>query len=300
LLGETLGTGFVDWSAFLPCDRALAVPSAALSPPPPLTRSTADTAGWRWRIPLQHRTGNGYVYCSRYLSDEDARTRLLATIEGEPLAEPRQIHFRTGHREQFWVGNCVGIGLAGGFVEPLESTSIHLIQMGIARLLRLFPDSGFDPADCAEYNRQTRLEFEQVRDFIILHYKATARDDTPFWRACRDMDIPETLAHKMALFRSKGRIVRHQDDLFTEESWLAVMMGQGLRPQSYDRLVERYPLQQIMGQMAGLRNAIAQTAAALPSHASFLANLERGTGRPTALNPFLRGAAAQARSAPST
>lgn len=276
LLGETLGTPFVDWSAYLPCDRALAVPSAALASSPPFTRATADAAGWRWRIPLQHRTGNGYVFCSRYLDEDDAGARLLETIGSDALAEPRLIRFRTGHREHFWVGNCVGIGLAGGFVEPLESTSIHLIQMGIARLLRLFPDTGFDPADIAEYDRQTRLEYEQVRDFIVLHYKATARDDTPFWRYCRDMTVPDTLAHKLALFRGKGRIIRQQDDLFTEESWLAVMMGQGIRPTSYDRLVERYPLELIIGQMRGLRDALARTAARMPSHRDFLDGLRHG------------------------
>ncbi|MGI4732950.1 MAG: tryptophan 7-halogenase [Janthinobacterium lividum] len=176
---------------------------------------------------------------------------------------------------RFWVDNCVAIGLAGGFVEPLESTSIHLIRMGIARLIQLFPDRGFDPADIAEYERQTRLEYEQVRDFIVLHYKATHRDDTPLWRYCRDMAIPDTLAHKIALLRSKGRIVRQQDDLFTEESWLSVMLGQGNEPRSYDRLVERYTIDQLVTQMTRLRAGLAHTAQRLPTHIDVLGRIAR-------------------------
>jgi tryptophan halogenase len=273
LLGETLGAGFIDWSDALPCDRAVTVASPALSPVPPFTRSTADDAGWRWRIPLQHRTGNGYVYCSRYLSDDAARARLLESIDGPALGEPRLIRFRTGHRARFWVGNCVAIGLAAGFIEPLESTSIHLIQMGIARLLRLFPDTGFDPADIAEYDRQMQREFDEIRDFIVLHYMATSRDDTPFWRQCRTLPVSDTLAHRITLFRSKGRLARHQDELFTEESWLAVMLGQGMRPASYDRLVDRYPLDRVVGQTRALRQALAQTVAQMPTHAAFLDRL---------------------------
>jgi len=279
LIGGALKTPFVDWSAYLPCDRALAVPSPTLSPLPPFTRATADTAGWRWRIPLQHRTGNGYVYSSRYIDDDAARKRLLDSLDGTAMAEPRQIAFQTGHRERFWVGNCVAIGLAGGFIEPLESTSIHLIQMGIARLIQFFPDSRFDRTDIAEYERQTRLEYEQVRDFIVLHYKATERDDTPFWRYCRDMAIPETLAQKIDLFRSKGRIVRYQEDLFTEESWLAVLLGQGILPRSYDQLVDRYTLDQLVMQMRRLRGGLMQTVQRLPTHGAFLDHLNRQSAK---------------------
>jgi tryptophan halogenase len=270
LIEKTLGTSFVDWSRFLPCDRAMAVPCELAGPPEPFTRSTADSAGWRWRIPLQHRMGNGYVYCSAFLSEAAARDRLLSQLEGTPLADPRPIKFRTGHRGAFWVKNCVAIGLAGGFIEPLESTSIHLVQMGLQRLIGLFPDRGFAQADIDQYNWETRIEYEQLRDFIVLHYKATTRDDTAFWRLCRDMAIPDSLAHKMELFRSKGRIFRFQEDLFTEDSWLAVMLGQGITPRDYDRLTDRVPLEVLVKNLGRLREAVARTAEALPTHQAFL------------------------------
>lgn len=275
LIDQTLKTGFRDWSRYLPCDRALAVPSELVGPPAPYTRSFADKAGWRWRIPLQHRQGNGYVYSSSHIADDAAHDQLMANLEGRPIADPRPIRFRAGHRDKFWVKNCVAIGLAGGFIEPLESTSIHLIQMGVARLILLFPDLGFSAADIEEYNRQATLEYEQTRDFIVLHYKATHRDDSEFWRYCRHMEIPDSLAHKIELFRSKGRIVRYQDDLFTEDSWLAVMLGQGIVPAGYDRLVDRYPAEELFNHVRGLRDAMRKTAASLPSHAAFLEGLRQ-------------------------
>jgi tryptophan halogenase len=278
LIDQTLGTGFVDWSHWLPCDRALAVPCALTGEPAPFTRSTADAAGWRWRIPLQHRMGNGYVYCSDFLDDETARDRLLATLEGPGLADPRPIRFRTGHRDRFWVKNCVAIGLAGGFIEPLESTSIHLVQMGIARLVELWPDTGFDPADIDQYNQATTLEYEQLRDFIVLHYKANRRDDTPFWRRCREMSIPDSLVHKMELFRAKGRIFRFKDDLFSEDSWLAVLLGQGVIPGGYDRLVDRIPLDDLVKNLAHLRQATLKTAMGLPTHQAFIDQTCKATG----------------------
>jgi tryptophan halogenase len=270
LIEETLKAGYEDWSRYLPCDRAVAVPSALVGPPDPFTRATADLAGWRWRIPLQHRMGNGYVYCSDYISDDAARTQVLAKLEGEALAEPRQLRFKAGHRKRLWVKNCIAVGLAGGFIEPLESTSIHLIQTGLLRLATLFPDKGFAQADIDEFNRSSVREYEHVRDFIILHYKATARDDSPFWRRQRNMQIPDSLAHRMALFESKGRIFRQQEELFADDSWLAVLLGQGIAPSGYDPLVDALSLEDIRRNLANLRTAIRKTAEALPTHEDFI------------------------------
>jgi tryptophan halogenase len=274
LIDKALGSPFEDWSKYLPCDRAWAVPSELAGPPSPFTRSTADKSGWRWRIPLQHRMGNGYVYCSEFLDDEEARARLLATLEGAPLAEPRAIRFRTGHRPKPWVKNCVSIGLSSGFIEPLESTSIHLIQMGIVRLILLFPDLDFAQADIDEYNRGSTRDFQNIRDFIVLHYKATKRDDTPFWKRCRDMDIPDTLRHRIDLFRSKGRLFRFQDELFADDSWLAVMVGQHIMPQGYDLLVDKLPLADIEKHLNLLKTGIFKTAESLPLHETFLADIK--------------------------
>jgi tryptophan halogenase len=270
LIADALKAGFESWSDFLPCDRALAVPSEAISEPIPYTRATADSAGWRWRIPLQHRTGNGYVYSSAHLSDDQAADRLLSQLDGKPLADPRPIHFTAGRRERLWVRNCVAIGLAGGFIEPLESTSIHLIQTGIAKLVVFFPDKAFDQADIDEFNRATAREYEAVRDFIILHYCATERADTAFWRERRDMRIPDSLAHRMELFRSKGRVFRFQDELFAEDSWLAVMLGQGLMPRGYDPLVDKLPLPEIAKNVGLLRHLTAKAAEEMPRHGDFI------------------------------
>ena len=279
LIDKALNSPFDDWSRFLPCDRAWAVPSALKGPPPPFTRATADKAGWRWRIPLQHRMGNGYVFCSQFIDDEAARRQLVSTLGSEPLDDPRLIHIRTGHRRKTWVKNCVSIGLSGGFIEPLESTGIHLIQMGIIRLILLFPDLDFNQADIDEYNRGSTRDFETIRDFIVLHYKATNRDDSPFWQRCRDMDIPDTLNHRMELFRSKGRLFRFQDELFADDSWLAVMIGQDVVPRGYDPLVDKLPLGDIEKNLDLLRTGIGKTAEALPHHEKFLADI-RSSKRP--------------------
>jgi tryptophan halogenase len=271
LLQQALGVRFESWSRWLPCDHAVAIPCANSGPPLPYTRSTADSAGWRWRIPLQHRVGNGYVYCGSFIDDDLARERLISTLDGEPLAEPRVLRFTPGRCEKFWERNCVAIGLAGGFIEPLESTSIHLIQTGIARLLALFPDCSFSQPEIAEYNCATTLEYEQVRDFIILHYKANQRGDAVFWRECREMAIPETLQQKIALFRSKGRVLRRQEDLFTEDSWIAVMLGQGIEPLGYDPLVDSLPLENTREFVQHVRDMIGKTARAMPSHQQFIA-----------------------------
>ncbi|CAN5166909.1 tryptophan 7-halogenase [soil metagenome] len=272
LIEEALGSGYEDWTHWLPCDRAMAVPSANNGPLTPYTRSTADMAGWRWRIPLQHRTGNGYVYSSRHTSDEDARAALLGGLHSDPLAEPRSLRFTTGRRKSQWIKNCVSLGLSSGFLEPLESTSIHLIQSGVSKLLALFPDRDFDPVGIAEFNRQSRLQFEQIRDFIILHYKATRRDDTPFWDAVRTMDVPDTLTRKLDLFRSGGRIFRYDDELFSDASWVSVMLGQHITPMGHDPLVDVVARAAMAQKMSGLRQIIRKTAEAMPTHDAFLAS----------------------------
>ena len=271
LIEQTLKTGYEDWTHWLPCDRAVAVPCASAGELTPYTRSTARKAGWQWRIPLQHRIGNGYVYSSRYISDDEAAAILLANLDGPPLAEPRFLRFTTGRRKLFWNKNCVAIGLAAGFMEPLESTSIHLIQSGIAKLMMLFPDRQFEPAEIAQYNRMTTWEFERIRDFLILHYHATERNDSPFWDYCRTMSIPEFLQHKMDLFRSHGRIFRENDELFNDTSWFAVMTGQNIRPRGYDPLVDVLDADETRARLRQIRTAIANSAAVMPLHRDFIA-----------------------------
>jgi tryptophan halogenase len=270
LLGETLDVPFTSWKHWLPCDRAWAVPSERQGPLTPYTRATADTAGWRWRIPLQHRVGNGYVYSSAHIDDHAAKQALLAGLEGRALGEPRQLRFEAGRRERLWDRNCVAIGLAGGFLEPLESTSIHLIQSGIARLMTLFPDLGFSATEIAEYNRVMLREYEQVRDFIILHYHATQRSDSSFWNQCRTMSIPASLSAKLALWSGKARVFREQGELFTADGWIAVLLGQGIRPTSMDPLASVLPPGDSARFMAHVRDMIDKTAAAMPTHEQFI------------------------------
>ena len=270
LIGQALGVGYEEWSRWLPCDRALAVPCESVEGITPYTRSTARTAGWQWRIPLQHRIGNGYVYSSRFISDEDAAATLMANLDGKALAEPRPLRFTPGRRDKFWHKNCVALGLAGGFLEPLESTSIHMIQSALFRLLALMPVSDFDTATVDEFNRLSVIEYEQVRDFIILHYKAVERDDTPFWNQCRTMDIPDALRHKIELFRSRGRIARFDGQLFVDPSWVAVFLGQGVQPQHYDPLVDVLSLDETRRRLQTIRETIRQTVADMPSHKDFI------------------------------
>jgi tryptophan 7-halogenase len=269
LIGEAMGADFVDWAHWLPCDRAVAAPSARGGDFTPYTRSTAHEAGWQWRIPLQHRTGNGHVHCSAFISEEAAVRTLLDNLDGELLDTPRTIKFRTGRRSDFWRGNCVAIGLAAGFMEPLESTSLHLIQSGLQRWLALFPSRSPDPGAAAEYNRLTVHEYERIRDFLILHYHANTRDDGELWRYCRTMAIPDTLAWKIDQFRAGGRLVSGQIELFLNPSWLAVLVGQGVEPQTWDPLAD---LRGVDGarQLAGLRKVAAEAAAAAPGHAAWL------------------------------
>jgi tryptophan halogenase len=234
-------------------------------------------AGWQWRIPLQHRTGNGHVYCADHVSDDEATAILLANLGGEALAEPRRLRFVTGRRRQAWVKNCVALGLAAGFLEPLESTSIHLIQAGIAKLLALFPDSSFAEHERREYNRLTAIQWEQVRDFIILHYKLNAREEA-FWQRCADMPVPDSLARKLELFSGRGRLFRWEDELFSDASWTAVMVGQGLLPQGYDPLVDAIANKPMHRMLAQVGMAYRQAVDALPSHADFIA--QNCQGRP--------------------
>lgn len=272
IIEKALHAGYEDWSHWLPCDRALAVPTPNCAPLTPYTRATAGSAGWRWRIPLQHRTGNGHVYCSAHISDDDARAELLAGLDAPPLADPRPLRFVTGRRKSQWVKNCVSLGLASGFLEPLESTSIHLIQSGVSKLMTMFPDDTFAPRLIAEYNRLSQQQFEQVRDFIILHYKATRRDDTAFWRQVRDMPIPDTLARKIDLFRATGRLFRYEDELFAEASWISVLLGQGIVPHAYEPLADAVDRPLTDRRMDVIAKVIRDITADMPDHAAFIAN----------------------------
>lgn len=271
LIEQTLHTGYEDWTHYLPCDRALAVPCESAPVLLPYTRSTAHKAGWQWRIPLQHRIGNGHVFCSQFTSEDEAAATLLANLDGKALAEPRLLKFTTGMRKQCWNKNVVAIGLASGFLEPLESTSIHLIQTAIARLITYFPNQSFNQTDIDEYNRQTRFEYERIRDFIILHYKLNQRDDAPFWQQCAAMDVPATLTHKMDLYRASGRLLRVEDELFAEVAWLQVLHGQNMRSESYHPLVDLQTEQATLEYLANVRDVIAKCVQVMPDHAAYIA-----------------------------
>ncbi|WP_374281498.1 tryptophan halogenase family protein [Novosphingobium sp.] len=270
-INQALKVPFDDWSHWLPCDRAIAVPCERSDNFTPYTRSTAHGAGWQWRIPLQHRTGNGHVFSTRFMDDAEAERILLANLDGAPRADPFKVDFKAGKRRELWHKNCVAVGLAGGFLEPLESTSLHLVQAGIIRLVRLLPDAGFDPATIAEFNRQTDFEYERIRDFIILHYKATERSDTPFWDYCRTMDVPETLQRKLDLWMANGRIFREDEELFAEESWIQVLLGQGIVPRGYDPLVDIKSDAQIAQYLGNIAAVIGKCVAVMPSHAEYVA-----------------------------
>ncbi len=270
LIGQTLGTPYVDWRQWLPCDRAMAVPSANTGPPTPYTRATARAAGWQWRIPLQHRTGNGYVYASDYLSDDEATATLLANLDGEALAEPRALRFTTGMRREFWRANVVALGLASGFMEPLESTSIYLVQSGLQRLLGLFPERDFDPQLTRRYNAETAFEYERIRDFLVLHYHATQRDDSPFWTQCRTTPVPEALQETIALFRRDGRYFRHGDDFFALPSWVQVMLGQRIVPAGYHPIVDEMPEANLAAFVDRVREDVVRAVEQMPTHQQFI------------------------------
>ena len=271
LIEQALHAGYDDWSHFLPCDSAIAVQTENVRPPVPYTRAMAHDAGWQWRIPLQHRTGNGIVYCSRYLDRDAALERLLGNVEGTVLTEPNSIRFVTGARRRQWHRNVVAIGLSGGFMEPLESTSIHLIQRAILRLIRMMPGGAISPRDVAEFNDQQFADMEQIRDFLILHYKATNRRDSPFWRQCAAMEVPESLAQKIALFRETGRVFRRNEELFAENSWVQVMLGQGIEPAAYHPIADKLPDEELARFLGKLRENVARTVAGLPAHADYVA-----------------------------
>ncbi|WP_299005889.1 tryptophan halogenase family protein [uncultured Caulobacter sp.] len=271
LIGKTLETPFEDWSDMLLCDRAVVVQTENVGAPHPYTLSKAEAGGWRWRIPLQHRAGNGYVFCSRFVSDDEARATLLGGIEGRPLMEPMFIPFKTGVRQRLWEKNVVAVGLSGGFIEPLESTALHLIYRGVDFLLRFFPDRDFDPALRAEYNRRMVADYEEIRDFIVLHYCKTQRDDTPFWRAVREAPIPESLKARMALFEHSGVLREGVDDMFRDPSWQSVMEGMGVRPRRYQQLVDTIPYEVISQTLDQSAPMLAAQVAGLPSHGEFLA-----------------------------
>ncbi|MBX3564058.1 MAG: tryptophan 7-halogenase [Sphingomonas sp.] len=273
LIEQTLGAGWESWAHWLQCDRAVAVPceSAPDGTITPYTRCTAHSAGWQWRVPLQHRIGNGYVYCSGDISDDAARETLLANLDGAALRDPFILKFEAGRRKKAWHKNCVALGLSSGFLEPLESTSIHLIQAGISKLMALLPDVGFSAIERDEYNRLTDIQMEQVRDFIILHYHANARKDGDLWRRVREMEIPGTLTRKLDLFRGRGRLFRYEDELFAESSWIAVMLGQGIYPAGWDPLADTIDPVQIRNTLDRIKALFAQTAQSMPRHEEWLA-----------------------------
>ena len=276
LIEGALQTGYDDWTHWLPCDRAMAVPCASAGEFTPYTRSTLRSAGWQWRIPLQHRTGNGYVYCSKFISDDEVAATLLANLDGKALADPRPLRFVTGRRRKLWNRNVIAIGLSSGFLEPLESTSLHLIQAGIAKLLALFPDRDFDPIVSDEFNRIAASEVERIRDFIILHYFLNQRQEGEMWRYCANMSIPETLQEKIQHFRHYGRLVQRENDLFGPASWLAVHIGQLNTPERPDPLIH-YREVDAVPWLGKLREALAAAAQQLPTHQQYIDRFCRAT-----------------------
>jgi tryptophan halogenase len=276
LLGKTLGVPYLDWSQWLPCNSALAAPCESSDAFRPYTQAMARKAGWQWRIPLQHRTGNGHVYCSDFISDDEAASILLANLDGKALADPRPIRFTSGRRETFWSHNVVSLGLAAGFMEPLESTSIHLVQSSVARLLNLLPgDLANSDSARANFNRLSAIEWARVRDFIVLHYFANDREGE-FWEACRNMGPPDSLLAKIALFREAGNFMREEDELFLDDSWGQVMIGHGVIPESWSPLADNVPGEDIGPFLEALANSYQLKAQALPTHRQFVASMVAG------------------------
>ena len=274
LIEQTLKTGYEDWSKWLPCNRAVAVPCEKTGPALPYTKATAKAAGWQWRIPLQHRTGNGYVHCSDFISVDEATETLLQSLDGTPTADPRVLKFTTGRRKAFWNKNVVAIGLSAGFMEPLESTSLHLIQYGILRLLALFPDKSMSPLLAREYNELTIAEYERIRDFLVLHYIATERTDSELWRYCANMEIPDRLAYKIDHFRASGRIVSDERELFTNPSWIAVYLGQGIVPERASApAAMRAGAVPVAERLSQIRSAMGEAVAVMPEHESYIASM---------------------------
>jgi tryptophan halogenase len=273
LIEQALGTGYEDWRHYLPCDRAVALPCLREdgSPPAPFTRATAHSAGWQWCVPLQQRNGNGNVYCSEYMSDDNALGILTGNLAGKPQADPNFLRFTTGRRKKFWNGNVVTLGLAAGFMEPLESTSIHLINTGVNKLISLLSLQGITPIQEEAFNRLATKEYLRIRDFLVLHYNATARADSPFWNHVRTMAVPDTLTEKMELFRLNGQIFREEDELFTKTSWAAVMMGQGIVMEGHNPMAARTPPAKLRGELDEIEKSVRYVVDAMPTHGDYLA-----------------------------
>jgi tryptophan halogenase len=272
LIEGVLRSGYEEWSRWLPCDRAIALQSSNEEPPAPFTRSTAQSAGWVWRIPLQHRVGNGYVYSSSHLDDDAAEQQLRLRLQDNALSEPRRIRFVTGKRRRIWDKNCLSLGLAAGFLEPLESTSIHLIQTALLRLISLFPDRRFERAEIDTFNRQTDEEYCDIRDFIITHYKLTSRQDSEFWRQCGAMEVPERVGHILEFFAATGRLTTRPEQLFTTQSWLAILYGQGNLPRGYDPLLAPMPESDLEREMTHVHEQLRHAVHSMPDHAQFVSH----------------------------
>lgn len=270
LMGKALHVGYDDWTHYLPCDRAIAVQTKSVGPAIPYTRAMAHDAGWQWRIPLQHRTGNGLVYCDQYLSQDAALDRLMSNIEGDVISEPNFIRFQTGVRRKQWDKNCIVLGLAAGFMEPLESTSIHLIQRSVMRFLRMMPAHRISPADVKEFNNQTFEDMYRARDFLVLHYHVTDRRDSEFWRYCANMDVPEDVRQKIDLFKDTARVFRKNEELFAENSWIQVMMGQGITPESYHPIADKMGDDELTRFLTHIKENVRQAASKLPAHSDYV------------------------------
>ena len=279
LIEQCLGAGYENWNGYLPCDRAIAIPCQGQSAPLPYTQATAESAGWRWRIPLQHRIGNGHVYSSSFMSDAQALKLLQENLEGPPQADPNFLRFNTGRRRSMWLKNCVAIGLSAGFLEPLESTGLHLIQLGIMKLVEHFPDHAMEPNYAKEFNRVMQMEIERIKDFLILHYHATQRRDSEFWRYCQSMKIPEGLAHAMSVFEQSARVVKYQEGLFLEPSWIAVFLGQGRFPQHIDPRVQMLSEQALGTKLSQMRDQVSRCASAMTTHQQALDRLSDPNNR---------------------
>jgi tryptophan halogenase len=272
LIEEALHTGFEDWSHVLPCNSAIAVQTKTVGKTVPYTRSIARDAGWQWKIPLQNRTGNGFVFCDKYMTDDEAKKTLLDNIEGELLNEPRVIKYKTGTRRKHWNKNCIAVGLSSGFIEPLESTGIHLFQRAIVRLMLLFPSQGINQSEVDEFNTQSRADVDDIRDFIILHYHLTDRKDTPFWRYCSNMDVPDSLKHRMKLFKESGQVFKKSEELFGETSWVQVMLGQGLMPESYHPIVDLMPDAELHNFLTNIKSNVKNKVDNWPNHNDFISH----------------------------
>ena len=282
LIEETLHAGYEDWSRWLPANRAAAMPCARVEDPVPMTRSTLREAGWQWRIPLQHRTGNGYVFSSEFIGEDEAADLLSKRLDGPALADPRILRFVTGRRKVSWSKNCVALGLASGFLEPLESTSIHLVQRGIEKLLAMFPKDGFDERLIARYNDHMQLDYERIRDFIIAHYKVIEHEDTPMWRYCKHMSIPDSLEAKLHWFRTRGEVYPEPTELFQEMNWFAVLYGQGMRPKGYHPVADSLAEDELKLHLSNVHGAIQERLKSMPSHQAFIARNCAAPGAPAA------------------